>query len=278
MINGVIEAADYLRRIGYTGAVHHDAECLTRLHRAHLATVPYENLDIQLGVLPRLTATALGDKIVRRRRGGFCFELNGAFGLLLTALGFRVRYLVAAVNRARDGAGAWGNHLALLVTVDDGTFLADVGFGDGFLSPLPLAIGTYQQGTLTYQLRHDLDGHWRLVHHPGGMAPGFEFRTAPHPLPDFAARCRALASEPTSPYVRTLTVQQPRVDHAVCLRARSLFWQGPSGRRVRELTDRDEFVALLTDEFGLPALPPGDVARLWRRSGAQQEAWRAANA
>ncbi|BCJ38069.1 acetyltransferase [Actinocatenispora thailandica] len=272
----MIEATEYLARIGHAGPVRPDSGTLAALHRAHLATVPYENLGIQLGRVPALTRDALYRRIVGERRGGFCFELNGAFGLLLTELGFPVRFVSAAVNRLRDGESAWGNHLALLVGTERGPMLADVGFGDGFLAPLPLAIGSHRQPPFEFQLRRDLAGVWHLVHHQAGAAPGFEFRTDALELAEFAPRCTALATDPASPYLRTLLVQQPRADHSLSLRARSLTRSALAGRETRELTEIDEFAAVLVDEFGLPALPPDELAALWRRAGAQQTAWHAA--
>ncbi|MEV0842851.1 arylamine N-acetyltransferase [Actinocatenispora sera] len=270
------EATEYLRRIGHAGPVRADSDTLAALHRAHLATVPYENLGIQLGRVPALTRDALFRRVVEERHGGFCFELNGAFGLLLRELGFSVRLVRAAVNRLRDGESAWGNHLALLVGTERGPMLADVGFGDGFLAPLPLRIGSHRQPPFEFQLRRDLSGVWHLVHHQAGLAPGFEFGTEPLALADFTPRCTELASDPASPYVRTLTVQQPRADHSLSLRGRSLIRSALAGRDTRELTDVDEFAAVLADEFGLPPLPPADLATLWRRAGEQQAAWNAA--
>ncbi|WP_203664542.1 arylamine N-acetyltransferase family protein [Actinocatenispora rupis] len=271
----MIDVTGYLERIGYRGPVRPDTDTLVALHRAHLATVPYENIDIQLGRPVSLDPAALADKIVRRRRGGFCFELNGAFGLLLSQLGFTVRYVRSAVNVERDGPAAWGNHLALLVaTGPDDWMLADVGFGDGFLAPLPLAIGTYPQGPLTYQVRRDLSGTWRMVHHPTGTAPGYEFRTDPLALNDFADRCAELATAPSSSYVQTLVVQQPHHDHSMSLRARSLVRRSPDAIETRTLADRDELAAALAD-FGVPvdALGGDAVDALWRRADEQHRAW-----
>lgn len=80
----------YLRRIGYSGSVAPNAETLREIHRAHLFAVPFENLDIRWGREIRVDEEAFIRKIVEYRRGGFCYELNGAFGTLLRTLGFRV--------------------------------------------------------------------------------------------------------------------------------------------------------------------------------------------
>jgi N-hydroxyarylamine O-acetyltransferase len=92
----------YLDRIGYTGPRAPMAETLRALHRQHMLTVPFENLDIGLGRKIVLDPERFFDKIVGSGRGGFCYELNGAFASLLTALGFRVDLLLRASRMNRE--------------------------------------------------------------------------------------------------------------------------------------------------------------------------------
>ena len=126
----------YLARMGYTGPREPTPETLRRLHRAHVLAVPFENLDIHLGHPIVLAIPSLYEKIVRRRRGGFCCELNGLFGWLLGQLGFTVVILSARVFR--DGQpGSEFDHLILRVELEE-DLIADVGFGDSFLEPLRL--------------------------------------------------------------------------------------------------------------------------------------------
>src|SRR5689334_21580804 len=107
----------YLHRIGYHGGLEPTAANLRDLHRAHRVAVPFENLDIHVGRPIVLDQDALFDKIVTRRRGGFCYELNGLFAVLLRALGFDVALLSAGVARADGGFGPEFDHLTLLVRV-----------------------------------------------------------------------------------------------------------------------------------------------------------------
>ena len=133
------ETAAYLRRIGHRGSAAPVAATLRALHLAHLRTVPFENLDVWLGRPIQLEEGALFDKIVRRRRGGFCYELNGLFAVLLRALGFEVSLLAARFPREAGHAAPDLDHLALLVRVpgEEGSWLADVGAGRGsFAAPL----------------------------------------------------------------------------------------------------------------------------------------------
>ena len=132
-------AAAYLGRIGMARPALADAAALRALHRAHQVAVPFENLSIHLPEPISLDEADLVDKIVRRRRGGFCYELNGLFALLLEALGAEVTRLAARVY----GDGRLGppfDHLALAVRLPDGTgpWLADVGFGSHSVYPLRL--------------------------------------------------------------------------------------------------------------------------------------------
>jgi len=124
----------YLERIGYDKPVRLDVESLFGLHRTHLLTVPFENLDIHLGLPIQLSADALWNKIVIHRRGGFCYELNGMFAWLLKQIGFEVIYLNGRVYNSEGKRGQDFDHLALLVRIPSaGQFwLADVGFGDSF--------------------------------------------------------------------------------------------------------------------------------------------------
>ena len=136
-----VDLDSYLARIGYAGPRAPTPAVLREVHLAHLRTVPFENLSVRRGEAIVLEESALFEKIVRRRRGGFCYELNGLFAALLEALGFRVARLAGRV--AADGIPF--DHLALRVDLDE-PWLADVGFGDSFLTPLRLSSREPQEG------------------------------------------------------------------------------------------------------------------------------------
>src|SRR5207245_11553828 len=109
-----MDTKDYLKRIGYRGPARPSANVLRRLHRAHLLSIPFENLDIHLHRSIILNEAALYDKIVKHRRGGFCYELNGSFASLLKKLGFKVSMISARVERMGCGLCTDIDHLALL--------------------------------------------------------------------------------------------------------------------------------------------------------------------
>ena len=106
----MIDVAAYLARIGYSGPIDPTAGNLRALHCAHLWAVPFENLDISLGRKITINEEAILNKVVALRRGGFCYELNGAFAALLRALGFQVTLLSA---RVRERMAARGRSLII---------------------------------------------------------------------------------------------------------------------------------------------------------------------
>lgn len=131
----MLDVDAYLERIAWEGAAEPTLETLRRLHRRHLETVPFENLDVYGKVPVDVELESSIDKIVGRRRGGWCFESNATFGALLSALGFGVRNLGAAVLLA--GPTEVVDHLCLEVRLEH-PWLVDVGFGASFVEPLRL--------------------------------------------------------------------------------------------------------------------------------------------
>ncbi|MBY0421933.1 MAG: arylamine N-acetyltransferase, partial [Parvularculaceae bacterium] len=109
----------YLGRIGFAGAPAANLETLRAMHRGHALRIPYENLDVQLGRPVSRDPTRAFEKIVEGVRGGWCFEMNGVFSAALDAVGFRVRRLAGAVMREMLGDDAIGNHLVILVDLDE---------------------------------------------------------------------------------------------------------------------------------------------------------------
>ncbi len=266
-----------LRRIGHHGPVAADLGTLFALHRAWRQAVPYENLDIQLGRPISLEPDALFDKLVRRRRGGYCYEQNAGLAMLLRLAGFQVTMVEAGVLRAARGEAMWGNHNALLVDLDGRRWLADAGIGDGFVEPLPLREGPHTQGDLAYRLERLDPDTWRFHHHPGGTVASYDFRLLPREIADFAARSREMSTSAESAYVTTLMAARPVAGHTLILLSRTLRRLGADGRTSRTIGDADEFARTLSTDFLVPLddLGQDGVARLWHRTGTQDDLWRA---
>jgi N-hydroxyarylamine O-acetyltransferase len=257
----------YLERIGYAGPLRPDLETLRALHRAHLLAIPYENLDIHLGRRLTLDEGQIVAKLVGARRGGWCYEMNGLFAWALRQIGFSVRMLAGTVNRAVLGDAAEGNHLVLLVELEQ-PYLADVGFGNGFLEPLPLIPGSHRQGFLTYQLAREGE-RWQFQNHAHGGV-GFDVTLAPHQLSDFAAQCHTLQTAPTSGFVRTTVCQRFTPEGIITLRGAVLTSVGADGVTSRTIATAAEYISLLEAQFGLQ-IP--EAAELWGSIWERHQAW-----
>jgi N-hydroxyarylamine O-acetyltransferase len=157
MADGNLNIDSYLERIKYAGGTDISEDTLRKLHIAHTLNIPFENLDVYYGKPVLLDEISLFKKIVKNRRGGYCFEMNGLFSLVLKKLGFKVTNLLA--RGTMDGIIFTAKtHQVLLVENRDGRWLADVGFGnDGIIAPLMLRENLDQQ-----QFAHT----YRLINNP----------------------------------------------------------------------------------------------------------------
>ena len=190
----------YLERIGYRGPTRPSANVLRRLHRRHLLSVPFENLDIHLGRPIILSEDAFYDKIIKHHRGGFCYELNGSFAALLKKLGFKVSMLSARVARKSGGFSPDFDHMTLLVQLKH-PWLADVGFGDSFTEPKRLNISSPQTDHGRDYRFTGKDGWTLLSRRTKGSTvwkPQYKFSLTPRKLEDFVPRCRWQETSPRS--------------------------------------------------------------------------------
>ena len=172
---GLLDLPAYLRRIGHDGAGAPGAATLTALHRAHVATIPFENLDIPLGRGIAVDLESVQAKLVARRRGGYCYEHGLLFAAALERLGYDVE---RRLGRVGDPALAPRTHCVVLVTLDGERLLADPGFGMSVLRPIRLEDGSEEDhGGWRYRLRSVpvgtgrgwalerwRDGGWELMH------------------------------------------------------------------------------------------------------------------
>lgn len=252
-----MDLAACLVRLGLAGPLPPTADSLRRLHVAQLTRVPFETLDVSAGASIVLDEEAFFEKIVQRRRGGYCYELNGFLAALLRELGFSVGLLSAEVAKPDGSFGPEFDHLALRVELDE-PWLADVGFGDGFLEPLRLVERGEQRTP---------DGAWRLEEAEGGrlllqrLTPEGEWRPAyrldlePHALADFDGMNRFHQSSPDSPFAGRRLCSLARLDGRDTLSGLKLVRTRGAERVVRELADETEVAATLRDLFGVELQP-----------------------
>jgi len=202
-----MEVSRYLKRIGYEGSREPGLVVLSGLQLAHLHSVPFENLDIHSGRTISLELEALYEKIVVRRRGGFCYELNGLFAWLLEEFGFQVKRLSARDAHPDGSYGPEFDHLALMVNPPDepeNIRLVDVGWGDTFQEPLRLDTGETQvDGLRAYRIGRE-DGYFVLWQRGNDRQweKQYRFSLEERQLKDFAEMCVYHQTSPESIFTR----------------------------------------------------------------------------
>lgn len=242
----------YLARIGYTGPTYPTARTLRALHLAHLYSVPFENLDISLGRRIACDEGRFIHKIVNLHRGGFCYELNGAFAALLRELGFRVTLLAARVAREDGSASPEFDHMALRVDLDE-AWLADVGFGDSFLEPLRL-IPEIEQEQYSQRFRIVAVGDVMIVQRQLASETWksqFRFTQTPRQLADFEARCQFQQTSPESHFTRQRICTLPTRDGRITLSDLKLIRTTGGKREELMLQNEEEWRAALQRDFGV---------------------------
>jgi N-hydroxyarylamine O-acetyltransferase len=246
----MMDAAAYLERIHYRGPLEPTAETLRNLHLRHMYAVPFENLDI--GRRPiAIDENAFVRKIVEERRGGFCYELNGAFALLLRSLGFGVEHLSAGVARDEGGFGPEFDHLSLLVTADGDRWLADVGFGDSFVLPLRFAVDVDQKDPAgTFRIARDGEAH--VLIRDG--KPQYRFTLDVHALDEYAPRCLYHQTSPESTFTQKSVCSLATPAGRITLSGRKLITTENGTRSERDLSE-SEWEAELRDRFGVTLRP-----------------------
>ena len=282
-----VAVEDYLAHIGVDRAAPPSLDTLAELQARHLERVVFENLEIQRGRPTTVDYAESAARIVKRGRGGYCFHLNGAFGLLLEALGYEVSRRRGTVQPPRDEApGRLLNHLVLLVhglptsAHPEGTWWTEVGLGDGSIAPLALRAGTGEDDFYTYTLEPSpvYAGGWRLLQGEGGGSGIVDIDTAQPQAAEVAAAHERLSTSTESRFLRTATCQRRHAGGVDVLRARSLSHVERGATRETLLADEGEWFAALADVFGLQLADVDAAERraLWERVHAQHEAWAAA--
>jgi N-hydroxyarylamine O-acetyltransferase len=244
------DADAYLDRIGLTRPITMTVEGLRQLQFAHLTRVPFENLDIHLGRPIRLDLAGFFEKIVIRRRGGFCYELNGLFACLLRSLGFLVTLLSARAATRGGGFGPEFDHLALRVDLDQ-PYLVDVGFGDAFLEPLRLAAGIEQNvRRKTFLLTHE-GTDWLVCERTSGgtWKPLYLFKLVPRRLEDFIEMCQYHQDSPESHFTQGTVCSIATAAGRVTISG-DRFIETQEGHRTERLIQNEtELRTLLAEHF-----------------------------
>ncbi len=261
----------YLERIRFTqrsGSLESSHQLLSDLHEAHMLAAPFENLSIHYGQPIVLRNELLYDKIVRRRRGGFCYELNGMFAWLLRQLSFKVTLLSAEVAESGGIFSAPYDHLTLLAhQVDGADWLADVGFGDSFRQPLRFQADVEQDGAdgRIYRLREGEHAdsapmgeqqfsYWLVEQRDDPETqwePVYRFTLQPHALADFTGRCIFQQTSPESHFTQKRICSLALPNGRISLSDLRLITTLDGNREERILSSEDEYRTVLAERFGV---------------------------
>lgn len=243
---------EYLARIGLDSAPAADEAGLAELHAAHVFNIPFENLDIQLGRGISLDAHDVFDKLVTRRRGGYCFEQNALFDRVLSELGFSARTLAARVLfQSNDVSGR--THQLSLVTIDGRDWIADVGFGGaGLRRPIPFELDRVEE---------QYGEQYRLVEHalgvmlqglsPKGWRDLYAFTLDRVYPKDIEVANHYTSSHPDARFVTERFVTQPNLQGRKTLLGMEFSTFTGAERVTRAVNPGQDYMDLLGDEFGI---------------------------
>ncbi|MDG4663045.1 arylamine N-acetyltransferase [Mycobacterium sp. 236(2023)] len=263
--------AEYFTRIAFTGPAEPTLDTVRGIVAAHNRTIPFENLDPLTGIpVVDLSADALADKLIGRRRGGYCYEHNGLLGYVLEELGFGVQRLAGRVVWMHDGdALPAQTHQVLSVTLPDGDgpWLVDVGFGGQTLtSPIRLEAGPVQQTRHEpYRLLDHAEGVELQAEVRGTWQPLYLLNLTPRPRIDLEVGSWYVSTYPHSGFVTGLSAAIVADDARWNLRGRHLAVHGAGGSKKTRFETAGEVLDVLDKQFGINVADLGDRADLEAR-------------
>jgi arylamine N-acetyltransferase len=264
----------YFDRIDYRGAAEPNLAVLQDLMAAHTRSIPFENLDPLMGIpVDDLSPEALTDKLVHRRRGGYCYEQNGLMGYVLAGIGFRVRRCAGRVVWMHPPDAPLGaqTHTVLAVTFpgSQGSYLVDVGFGGQTpTSPIRIETGTVQPTTHEpYRLQDRGDGLVLQTQVRGEWLPLYEFSTRSAPEIDLKVGSWFVSTHPSSIFVTGLMVALVTDDARLNLAGRNLTIHRADGSEKARLDDAGAVIDTLSDRFGINVADLGERGALESRIG-----------
>ena len=277
--------AAYLARLGLDASPP-SADALRLIVRRHTERVPYETLWIAAGERWSIDPVEAAERIALAGRGGYCYHLNGALGLLLSSLGYTVHGHVGGVQAGEHDPDARGNHLALTVTGlptdanPSGVWYVDHGLGDALYEPLPLAPGIYRQDPFTLTLERDAGDAWTLTHDPAGGFRSMTWTDASALPSDFAAKHEWLSTSPESGFVQVPMAERRDATGADVIRGLVLSRVGAGAFTAEPITRRSEWFEVLREVFDLrfDSSAAGYREQLWGAVNEAHRAWEASQA
>jgi N-hydroxyarylamine O-acetyltransferase len=258
----------YFNRIGYGGPAEPNLETLSSICARHVAAIPFEGLDPLLGRPVPLDLASLQAKLVRSRRGGYCFEQNAVLAAALRQIGFQTTGLGARVTVMSQPGAPLGprGHMVLRVDLPDGPYIADVGFGAALQdAPLRLATGVEQRTPFASYRLTEQDGLYTLnVCTADVWRAAFVFTLEPQLPADYEMANWFFATHPAGPFTKMIIMQIIKADGRVSLVNTQLSERKQDGRQFeRTLQSAAEFAVALDEVFDIE--PPAPVEEIFAR-------------
>lgn len=242
----------YLDRIKIESKPNISLQFLILLQNQHILNIPFENLDVINKKHIELTSNLIVDKILNFNRGGFCFELNGAFHNLLTHLGFQVRMIEASVYSSERGEfGEMRNHMTLIVTLDK-EYLVDVGFGDSFRKPLILKNGSNEDISGKYRIRA-LSSYTSILQKFDGnlWLDQYKFIDNQLKLSDYQNNCNWIQTSPDSHFTQSKFVTIGTESGRITLSDNNKTITHYNNKKIIKYDSNKDFGYYLSKEFDM---------------------------
>ena len=247
-----MDVGKYLERIGAESAAPSPA-ALADLQRRHLLSVPFENLDIHLKLPIVPDVERFYTKIVENGRGGFCYELNGLFNELLTALGYTTRLISARVSDRKGGFGPEFDHAAIIVSFGPDEYLADVGFGDFTAEPLRCEKDIVQHDACgAFVIRSRGDGYFEVAERKDSIwEPEYIFTDVQRELEEFREMCDFQQYSPESHFTKGRLCSIMTEGGRKTLTDTKLIMTAGESRKETVVDSDSDFETILKEEFGI---------------------------
>ena len=258
MDGSTVDLDAYCARVGYSGPRAPTIETLRALHALHPAAIAFENIDVLLDRGVDLDPAAVDAKLIDRRRGGYCYEQNGLFKRVLSAIGFEVTGLAARVlwNAPSDAPPRPRTHMALRVMIGDDDWLADVGFG-GCVATAPLRLaakGPQPTGHEQFRIA-PLADELLVEARTGDWTSLYSLSLEPMLDVDYQLGNWFVSAHPSSPFRHDLMVSRVDAGARYTLSDNRLTVRMADGAVARRRLDPDQLEQVLAETFGLPVEP-----------------------
>lgn len=242
----------YFNRIKYNGDKKVSLENLTNLHKCHLFCVPFEDLDIHNNTPIRLNIESIFKKVIIKKRGGYCYELNYLFHELLTSLGFNVKMVSSQIYNKKYGLGPEFDHLCLIVEIDE-EWLIDVGYGDLFIEPIKLKEGFIKKDMFKHYKINKENHSFLLSESLDGVNFNkvYLINTKSRSIEEFHEECKLTQHSKDSHFVKNRICTLPTNNGRLTLFNDTFKIRINESKTEQQIHSNEEFEKILKENFNI---------------------------